>query len=339
VNEYKISSHRKYRPVVRHFNKHLPSKKIYLLKKLTKIFTISLLCVSTSNLFAQTLTVDETIEYIKTQTQKYKLKEFTNGAGFKFSLDAISLEISQEGFFRIIQKIHHIDFMDKVVAYESAFDFHDVIATIDEGDNSITLKCKKGNCIQELPSGNSVSYVIIKKFNKEGLIKLRNAYDYLLKILQYDERYNIKDNDPFSKFNFKKNITVDSTAHKIINLDYDGNISTLTVNVSGIIVTMILDSGASDVSISPSLENKLIEYGIITKENYLEPGLYKLADGSVVTSKRLKIPYLKVGAFEVKDIVCSVNPSNDVLLLGKSFLNIFSKWTIDNNKHILILEK
>lgn len=297
----------------------------------------------TNNLFAQTLTVDETIKYIKEQTQKYKLKEFTNGAGHRFSLESISLDVSEEGYFKIIQNIHHIEplftSMDKIVPYESLFNFHDVIPTIDESDNSITLKCKNGKCVQELPSGNSVSYVIIKKFNNEGLIKLRNAFDYLLYILQYDVRYNKKGNDPFSQYNFKKYIKVDSESNKIISLDYDGNISTLKVNVGGVIVTMILDSGASDVSISPNLEDLLIEKGIITKDNYLEPGLYKLADGSIVTSKRLKIPFLKVGAFEVRDIVCSINPSKDVLLLGKSFLNLFSKWTIDNNNHILILEK
>jgi aspartyl protease family protein len=286
---------------------------------------------------AQNLTVDETIHYIEDQIQKYKMPVFYNGVGYKFSLDSVSIKVSPEGYMNIAQNVRSYDFPDNSGIKNSIFDFRDVTSGIYESD--IKIQCKKDDCIQELPSTKSTSVIWIGKINKEGLFRIRNAFEYLFDILQYDKRYNQNDKDPFSKNNYKRTVIVDSSGSGSIVLIYDGNISTLTVNIGGIIVTMILDSGASDVSISQDVENNLLERGIITKESYLEPGLYKLADGSVVTSKRLKVPYLKVGGFEVKNVICSVSPTGNVLLLGKSFLDMFTKWSIDNSKHILILEK
>jgi predicted aspartyl protease len=86
-------------------------------------------------------------------------------------------------------------------------------------------------------------------------------------------------------------------------------------------------------------ERELVDKGLIKKENYIESGLYKLADGTIVLERRLKIPNVKIGAFTVKDVECGISPTGDVLLLGKSFLNRFSKWSLDNANKKLILEK
>lgn len=305
-----------------------------------KIKTIVLVIFLSINsfLFAQTLTVNETINYIQEQFQKYKLPVFKNGAGYKFSIEWVSIQISQEGFMSITQYITSYDFPNNSGPKKIVFDFHDVTSSIFE--NRVSIDCKNfENCMQELPSGKSSPLEDMGPLNKEGLLRIKNAFEYLLDILKYDKQYNQNDNDPFSKNNYKKNITVESKTNDDITLTYDGNISTLAVNIGGVVTTMVLDSGASDVTISKDVESDLIEKGIISKDSYLEPGLYKLADGSVVTSQRIKVPFLKVGSFEVKNVICSVSPTGNILLLGKSFLDQFSKWSIDNNKHILTLEK
>jgi len=293
------------------------------------------------NSFAQNLTVNETLTYIKQQIQQNKL-QFTNGAGYKFYLEDISFNISEEGIFKVNQTIRRFanyPSSDEIVNINESFDFRDVRPKVNENENEIELMCKSGRCVQDLSNGNSSYAVYIQKLNKQGLSKIRNAFDYLFDILQYDEHYNKKDDDPFSKYNYKNPIIEDNNTSRNINLDFNGKLYTIKVNIGGEIVSMIFDTGASDISISSILEKILIEKGILTKNNYLEPGLYKIADGSIISSRRFKIPFMKVGGFEVKDIICNVNPSSDVLLLGKSFLNMFSKWSVDNTKHILTLEK
>lgn len=102
---------------------------------------------------------------------------------------------------------------------------------------------------------------------------------------------------------------------------------------------MILDSGASDCQISKDLEYRLASQNLISKESYLDPGLYKLADGSIVLARRLQVPSLKVGSFEVKNLICSVTSDSEVLLLGQSFLRNFKKWYINNDTNTLTLER
>jgi predicted aspartyl protease len=63
-----------------------------------------------------------------------------------------------------------------------------------------------------------------------------------------------------------------------------------------------------------------------------------LADGSKVPSQRFTIKSLKVGNKSLENVVASIVPANAQIFLGQSFLSRFSSWSIDNNKHALILK-
>ena len=123
-----------------------------------------------------------------------------------------------------------------------------------------------------------------------------------------------------------------------VTLSKRNGVFTLSANLGGIKQVVMLDSGASDVSIPESFVNKLLEQGLISEKNFLAPGLYTIADGSVVKNKRFVIPYIKVNDVIVKNIRCSVNKSNDVFILGKAFLDRFKSWKINNETKQLILE-
>ncbi|WAC02976.1 retroviral-like aspartic protease family protein [Lacinutrix neustonica] len=97
--------------------------------------------------------------------------------------------------------------------------------------------------------------------------------------------------------------------------------------------------GASEISISLNLEDDLISKGLLKKEDYIESGLYRIADGSIISCRRIIIKELKVGNFTIKNVVASIGFKESPLLLGKSFLDNFKKWSIDNDLQLLILEK
>jgi hypothetical protein len=104
-----------------------------------------------------------------------------------------------------------------------------------------------------------------------------------------------------------------------------------------ITLNFILDTGASDVSVPANVVFTLIRTGTIQNTDFLGTQRYQLADGSVAPSTTLRIRMLKIGDRQVENVKGSVASANGPLLLGQSFLSRFKSWSIDNQRHALIL--
>ncbi len=131
------------------------------------------------------------------------------------------------------------------------------------------------------------------------------------------------------------NNTVDKI---VIPLIQKGKSYYLKVKFGKLIKTYLLDSGASDVSI----DNETLEYleksDKLKLENRMTDARYQLADGTIVKFKRVQIPSLEIGDIVVNNVVANIIQNGKPLLLGKSFLDSFKSWKIDNQKSSLILE-
>ncbi len=101
----------------------------------------------------------------------------------------------------------------------------------------------------------------------------------------------------------------------------------------------MLDSGASDLFISEEYARELKAKGLLSEMNYIGEGLYSLANNSVVSCKRYKINGVKIGKFELNNIIIATSKEAKEFLLGKALLNKFSQWTLDNKNDVLILKK
>jgi clan AA aspartic protease (TIGR02281 family) len=111
------------------------------------------------------------------------------------------------------------------------------------------------------------------------------------------------------------------------------------VQINGAIaLDFTVDSGAADVSVPADVFSTLIRTGTIRETDILGEQTYILADGSQSQSVRFTIRSLKVGDRVVENVTGSVAPSRGSLLLGQSFLERFKSWSIDNTKHVLLLE-
>jgi aspartyl protease family protein len=171
--------------------------------------------------------------------------------------------------------------------------------------------------------------------------KLYNAFSYLFWLIMEDPNYISYDDDPFANENFKKTlsyITGIKSSEKV-NLTRETGVFYVDVEIFGIKKKFVLDSGASEISLSQNFERELIASGLLKKEDYLEPALYRIADGSIIAQRRVLIREIKIGDFAVKNVSASIGKSNIPLLLGKSFLDKFTKWSIDNENNILFLER
>jgi hypothetical protein len=100
-----------------------------------------------------------------------------------------------------------------------------------------------------------------------------------------------------------------------------------------------LDSGAADVSIPLDVFSTLKRTETISDDDLLPAATYALADGSVQRQVRFRIRTLKVGSLELPNVVGSVAPIRGSLLLGQSFLSRLSAWSVDNQRHVLIINE
>ena len=115
----------------------------------------------------------------------------------------------------------------------------------------------------------------------------------------------------------------------------------IPVEVNGVLkISFILDSGASDVSISPDIALTLIKTGTITQSDFIGVQEYVFANGSKATSNVFILKEIKIGDLVIKNVRASISNSiNSPMLLGQSVLQQLGKFTIDNKRHILSISK
>lgn len=101
---------------------------------------------------------------------------------------------------------------------------------------------------------------------------------------------------------------------------------------------MLLDTGASDVSVPIMLWYAMMKDGVITEADHIDVAKYRTANG-VVEGLRFRMPPMTVAGITVHNVVGSVSKNNTgkLILLGQSFLQKFKAWQINNATGQLIL--
>ena len=124
-----------------------------------------------------------------------------------------------------------------------------------------------------------------------------------------------------------------------IPMEQDGGTFVVPVRINdAITLKFIIDSGAADVSIPADVVGTLIRTGTLTSKDFTGSKTYVLADGSKVPSATFTIRSLQVGGRVVNNVTGSVADTKGILLLGQSFLRKFNSWSIDNRRHVLVLD-
>ena len=94
--------------------------------------------------------------------------------------------------------------------------------------------------------------------------------------------------------------------------------------VNGIEMNFVLDTGASDISISLTEAQFLIKQGLLQEKDFIEKTNYKIADGSIIEGTKIILSSIKIGKVELKDVEASiVHNQTSPLLLGQSAIK---KW-------------
>jgi predicted aspartyl protease len=97
---------------------------------------------------------------------------------------------------------------------------------------------------------------------------------------------------------------------------------------------MVIDTGCTDLSITPTIADRLIASGQAT---YGEDVEYTLAGGSTHTNKTVRIATVAIGGHVLHNAHAGIGPDGAPLLLGFTILQQISpKFSIDTVAGVLI---
>ena len=127
-------------------------------------------------------------------------------------------------------------------------------------------------------------------------------------------------------------------SQELIAMEKEGGVYVVPVLFNGAItLNAIVDSGAADVSVPADIVSTLIRTKTLSDQDFLGVQTYVLADGTEVPSPRFRIRSLKVGNKTLENVTASIASGNADILLGQSFLGKFNSWSVDNDRHVLII--
>jgi hypothetical protein len=105
------------------------------------------------------------------------------------------------------------------------------------------------------------------------------------------------------------------------------------------VLRFTLDSASSDVSISENVFSRLMRSGALDPADMIDTQNYRLANGTEQKSPRFRFRSLRIGNVELHDVIGSIVTEDGDLLLGQSFLSRLKSWSIDNERHLLLLNE
>lgn len=122
-----------------------------------------------------------------------------------------------------------------------------------------------------------------------------------------------------------------------VELVEDGGMYRVPVLLNDSIVQyFILDSGASDLLLTPDVFSAMCRSGAIAECNGLPVVQYTIADGNTAPQKQVTLSKVEIGGTVFNDVKASVSEANNAdLLLGQSILGRVKSYHIDNKTHIL----
>ena len=305
-------------------------------------------CFFITKIDSQKLSINQTLEYIENIENIYtNSTSYVSGNMGITERNKLDFDIDEGILTKTSYWVNKGETIEKI----QSVNVNDLSKEVEYSDKWMKLKCMNENCFKVtnfkydnstntysndyyIDYSNKLNIYIIQEYNAK---KALTAFKYLFSLFNELNLERDKD-DPFAQNVTNNTVSFKNSNSASIQLHEQNGTFQIPVKIGGIIEKFVLDSGASDTTISSKIEAELIRNGIISKTNYLSNALYRIADGSVISQRRFILPILHVGNFTVKNITISVGDENSPLLLGKNFLDRFKNWSIDNSTKTIKLQ-
>lgn len=120
----------------------------------------------------------------------------------------------------------------------------------------------------------------------------------------------------------------------------DGGVYKIPCVVNGLKLKFIFDTGASNVCISLSEANLMLDNGYLDKKDIIGKGQAQIADGSIIDNTRIILREIKINDLILKDVeAVVVHELTAPLLLGQSAIEKLGKIQIEGDEMIVLNAK
>lgn len=134
-------------------------------------------------------------------------------------------------------------------------------------------------------------------------------------------------------------IPEDVSKRNELKMEVENGVRYVWVEVNGIKLRFIFDTGASNICLSPAEARLLYRQGTLQKEDILSTQYFQDATGRISEGMKVNLRKITVGNLNLYNVEATVIDNiNAPLLLGQSVLERFGKIEIDNTNKVIILE-
>lgn len=121
-----------------------------------------------------------------------------------------------------------------------------------------------------------------------------------------------------------------------VKMKKQGGVYYIPVELNGVEMQFIFDTGASSISISVIEAQRLIDLNLLSEEDYVGTQQFMDATGDISVGSTIILKSVQIGSKHLRNVEATVvNSSNAPLLLGQSALERFGKISIDYSRETI----
>jgi aspartyl protease family protein len=125
----------------------------------------------------------------------------------------------------------------------------------------------------------------------------------------------------------------------VLKMELQNGVRYVWIEINGIRLRFIFDTGASSICISSSEASVLYRQGTLQKEDILDVQYFQDATGTISEGTRINLKTVKIGERTLNNIEATIiDNSQAPLLLGQTAFEKFGKISIDNEKGEITFE-
>lgn len=133
--------------------------------------------------------------------------------------------------------------------------------------------------------------------------------------------------------------TVSDENKNVLQMEREDGVRYIWIEINGIKLRFIFDTGASSICISPAEATVLYRQGTLTRDDILDVEYFQDATGRISEGTKINLSEVKIGNMILENVKATVVDNvNAPLLLGQTVLERFGKIEIDNDKNEIIFK-
>lgn len=128
-------------------------------------------------------------------------------------------------------------------------------------------------------------------------------------------------------------------SRNVLQMEVENGVRYVWIEINGIRLRFIFDTGASSICISPAEATVLYRQGTLRKEDVLDIEYFQDATGRISEGTKINLREVKIGNMILQNVKATVVDNiNAPLLLGQTVLDRFGRIEIDNENREIIFK-